>query len=62
MELVRGTTLKMIRERYRDAAFATFVTQQIAEGLHVIHCLGIVHRDLKPAKVTSERNGGSIDQ
>ena len=45
MELVRGTTLKLIRERYRDAAFATFVTHQIAEGLHAIHTQGIIHRE-----------------
>ena len=51
MELVRGTTLKLIRERYRDAAFATFVTHQIASGLHAIHSQGIIHRDLKPANV-----------
>ncbi len=51
MELVRGTTLKLLRQRYRDAAFAISVTRQMAAGLAVIHALGIVHRDLKSANV-----------
>lgn len=44
MELVRGTTLKLCRERYRDIAFATSVTQQMAAGLNAIHARGIIHR------------------
>lgn len=55
MELVRGTTLKALRQRYRDVGFALSVTRQIAQGLAAIHALGIIHRDLKSANVLIEQ-------
>lgn len=61
MELVRGTTLKLLRQRYREVAFAVSVTRQMAEGLAAIHALGIIHRDLKSANVTTEGNRTSND-
>ncbi len=51
MELVRGTPLSELRDRYGDVSFALPVLRQIAEGLAAIHAQGIVHRDLKPANV-----------
>jgi hypothetical protein len=51
MELVRGTTLSELRDRFGDLGFARPVLRQIAEGLAAIHDRGIVHRDLKPANV-----------
>lgn len=46
MELVRGSTLKLARERYRDVAFASSVVRQIAAGLDAIHTRGIIHRGM----------------
>ncbi len=51
MELVRGTTLSELRDRFGDLAFARPVLHQVALGLAAIHDRGIVHRDLKPANV-----------
>lgn len=57
MELVRGTTLKHCRDRYRDLGFVLPVLRQIASGLAAIHESGIVHRDLKPANVLVAEQG-----
>jgi GAF domain-containing protein len=54
MELVRGTTLKLSRERYRDLSFATQVTLQMAEGLAAIHESGIIHRGPYASKASSK--------
>lgn len=51
MELVSGGTVRALRERYGDPAFAIPVLQQVAEALAVVHDQGIVHRDLKPANI-----------
>jgi serine/threonine-protein kinase len=51
MELVRGTPLHELRDRFGELSFAVPVLRQIAEGLAAIHAQGIVHRDLKPANV-----------
>jgi serine/threonine protein kinase len=50
MELLDGETLDRIlrRERRLDAALATEIVSQAAEGIDAAHRAGIIHRDLKP--------------
>jgi tetratricopeptide (TPR) repeat protein len=53
MELLQGTTLDRILERYRSLTPGQLwpYLEQICDGLEVVHAHGIVHRDLKPANV-----------
>jgi serine/threonine protein kinase len=60
MELLEGEPLDAIlqRERSLDAALATELVAQAAEGIHAAHRAGIVHRDLKPENLfVTTRNG-----
>ncbi len=57
MELVEGATLHDQHECYGDAAWATGVLRQVAQGLAALHAAGIVHRDLKPANILLTRDG-----
>lgn len=45
MELVRGATLKLCLDRFREPRHAIPMLRQIAAGLHAIHTRGIVHRE-----------------
>lgn len=61
MELVRGTTLKDAKRRYRELEFAISVLRQVCMGLQAIHAQGIVHRDLKPANILlAETDSGLV--
>lgn len=51
MELVQGTPLSQVLERYRELPRARALLWQIASGLKTVHRLGVIHRDLKPANV-----------
>ncbi len=51
MDLVRGTSVSELKDRYRDPSFVLPLLARVAEGLAAIHERGIVHRDLKPANV-----------
>jgi serine/threonine-protein kinase len=51
LELVDGSSLEEMRERFGDAAWALPILAQVAGGLAALHDAGIVHRDLKPANV-----------
>lgn len=51
IELVRGTPLSRLQDRYGDVAWARQVLLQVATGLDAVHSHGIVHRDLKPGNV-----------
>jgi serine/threonine-protein kinase len=57
MELVEGSSLLELRERFGGAEWARDVLGQIARGLATLHARGIVHRDLKPANVLVTREG-----
>jgi serine/threonine protein kinase len=50
MELLEGEPLDAIlkRERYLEAALASEIVAQAAEGIDAAHRAGIIHRDLKP--------------
>jgi serine/threonine protein kinase len=51
LEYVDGPTLRVLKSRFADGAWAMSVLAQIADGLHALHSHGIVHRDLKPSNV-----------
>jgi hypothetical protein len=57
MELVDGTSLESVREKFGDPKWALPVLAQIAEGLAALHREHVIHRDLKPANVLLDRNG-----
>jgi hypothetical protein len=51
MELVRGGSLEMHRERFGDPSWSLPILRQVLDGLAALHAAGVVHRDLKPANV-----------
>ena len=57
MELVDGTSLKALRDRHGDPAWAVPLLAQIARGLAALHATGVVHRDLKPANLLLTEGG-----
>ena len=54
LEYVDGPTLRTLRERFADVAWAMSVLGQTADGLAALHAHGVVHRDLKPSNVMVE--------
>jgi serine/threonine-protein kinase len=58
MELVDGTSLKALRDRHGDAAWALPLLAQIAAGLAALHRSGVVHRDLKPGNLLLTEGAG----
>src|SRR5215472_7458067 len=63
MELLEGETLDRImrRERRLDAALATEIVSQAAEGIDAAHRAGIIHRDLKPENLfVTARDGAAF--
>lgn len=57
MELVDGSPLHDLHDRYGDVAWAKTMLRQIARGLAALHARGVVHRDLKPANILVTRKG-----
>jgi serine/threonine-protein kinase len=51
MDLVEGSSLEGVRDRFGDVAWGLGLLAQVASGLEAIHAQGIVHRDLKPGNV-----------
>jgi hypothetical protein len=51
MELVPGSSLKHLRERYGDVEWGLQILAQLAAALSAVHRAGVVHRDVKPANV-----------
>lgn len=58
LEYVDGATLRRLKPKFGNAAWALDVLRQIAEGLEALHAQGVVHRDLKPANVIVEGGEG----
>jgi hypothetical protein len=57
LELIEGSTLEALRERFGDVAWGIRLLRQVAEGLDALHSQGIVHRDLKPGNVMLTADG-----
>jgi serine/threonine-protein kinase len=62
MELVDGTSLAQVRERFGRRDFALPVLAQLADGLAALHEKSVLHRDLKPANVllAASTNGAPL--
>jgi tetratricopeptide (TPR) repeat protein len=57
MELIEGSTLRMLSGQGLPVARALAVARQIAEALAVAHAAQIIHRDIKPENVMVRPDG-----
>jgi predicted Ser/Thr protein kinase len=60
MEFVAGGDLTQYKGQSLTAERALSITQQIAEGLQVVHQQGLVHRDIKPANILFRKDGSVV--
>ncbi len=51
MELVPGSSLSNLRDRFGDPAWALPLIVQLARALRAVHAHKVVHRDVKPANI-----------
>ncbi|OHC26331.1 MAG: protein kinase [Pseudomonadales bacterium RIFCSPLOWO2_12_59_9] len=60
MEFIAGGDLTQYKGQVLTAQHALSITQQIAEGLQVVHQQGLVHRDIKPANILFRQDGSVV--
>ena len=60
MEFVAGGDLTQYKGQALTVERALSITQQIAEGLQVVHQQGLVHRDIKPANILFRKDGSVV--